>query len=179
MSPGINLSDEPEKYHSAGATASDERRKLCGYHFLPVKRWLAMRQCPTGPLIGKETFHPGMTSRCKDAVLRMPFLVVESDVLTKPEMCAVLSWCRQSMKLRAIIDTAGKSLHGWFDRPAQSVVDELETILCGYGKIIPQTGLREIPGFKCDKSVFTPSQPVRLAGARRGTKIQSLIYLDL
>ena len=65
--------------------------------------------------------------------------------------------------LHCIIDTAGKSLHGWFDAPRNKL---LENRL--------KAGLEE---FGCDPKVFTYSQPVRVPGAYREGKMQRLIWL--
>lgn len=47
-------------------------------------------------------------------VLYKRHLIVESDTLAKGETYAVFRWCHQFMPLHAIVDTAGKLLHGWF-----------------------------------------------------------------
>jgi hypothetical protein len=91
------------------------------------------------------------------------FLVVESDTLSKAEIAAVFGWCRQFLSLRGIVDTGGKSLHGWFDYPTTAQLHELRGIL---------------PRLGCDPALFKPSQPCRLPGARRGERVQSLLYLD-
>ena len=67
------------------------------------------------------------------------------------------------LKLCAIVDTAGKSLHAWFEYPTEDTVNELRIVL-------PELG--------CDPKLFTPSQPVRLPGAERDGKMQRLVYLD-
>jgi hypothetical protein len=67
------------------------------------------------------------------------------------------------LELVAIVDTAGKSLHGWFRYPEHEfVVDDLKLVL---------------PALQCDPKLFTPSQPVRLPGALRDGKYQKLVYL--
>ena len=64
----------------------------------------------------------------------------------------------------AVVDTAGKSLHGWFDfTDCEPVLDELRLVL---------------PALKCDPKLFTASQPVRLPGAERDGKMQRLVYLS-
>jgi len=67
------------------------------------------------------------------------------------------------LNLRAIVDTAGKSLHGWFDYPADEIVADLKLVL-------PQLG--------CDPKLFTASQPVRLPGAVRNANYQRLVWLQ-
>jgi hypothetical protein len=133
-------------------------------NFRPVSEWLAQQTAP-GQFTCPSLFKTGVFSRRKDNVISTPFLVVESDSLTKPEICAVFSWLRQFLKLRAIVDTAGKSLHGWFDYPLSPAMEgELKIIL---------------PPLGCDPAMFKPSQPCRLPGAARVNKIQALIFLDM
>ena len=69
---------------------------------------------------------------------------------------------RLHFTLHAIIDTAGKSLHGWFDIPKYKL---WETRL--------KAGLQ---AFGCDPKLFTYSQPVRVPGAWRDGKLQKLIW---
>jgi hypothetical protein len=110
-------------------------------------------------------FKTGAFSRCNENVLHRPFLVVESDLLTKTEVGAVFAWMtQQCLRLRAIVDTAGKSLHGWFEFPDEPSLKELQIIL---------------PAFKCDPALFKPSQPCRLPGALRDGNYQKLLYIDL
>ena len=132
-------------------------------NFRQVADWLTGPAAPA-PLICPNSFKPGVNSRCNENIVRSRFLVIESDVLSKPQIAAVFTWCRQFLRLRAIVDTAGKSLHGWFDYPTAGQLTELKAIL---------------PKFGCDPALFTPSQPCRLPGARRGSKIQALMFLDL
>jgi len=132
-------------------------------NFRRVADWLVEPRVP-GPLICPNPFKTGVHSRSNENVLDLRFLVIESDTLTKPQIATVFAWMRQFLRLRAIVDTAGKSLHGWFGYPTSAQLHELKNIL-------PQLG--------CDPALFKPSQPVRLPGARRGQKTQSLLYLDL
>jgi len=133
-------------------------------HFQTAKTWL-----PGSDVVGQLTcpaaFKVNSFSRSNENVLQRRFLVVESDVLSKNEIGAVFKWLKDSvgLRLRAIVDTAGKSLHGWFDYPKKSVVEELEIIL-------PQLG--------CDKGLFRASQPCRIPGALRDGHYQTLLYLD-
>jgi hypothetical protein len=94
------------------------------------------------------------------------FLILESDTLTKPEMLAAIQWCRQSMRLRAIVDTAGKSLHAWFDMPDDETLEQLRVIL---------------PAWGFDPALFKPSQPCRFPGVQRpdkGNVWQRLLWID-
>ena len=121
---------------------------------------------PTAP--GQFTcpgvFKCGIHSRSNHNVLLRRYLVVESDVLTKDQIGGVFSWCQQFMRLRAVVDTAGKSLHGWFAAPGAEAEKELKAIL-------PELG--------CDPSLFKVAQPCRRPGAARDGKTQALLYLDL
>lgn len=143
--------------------ADDRRKRECARHFRPVSEWLKESQAPgqfTCPSVFKSSVH----SRSNENVAGTPFLVVESDILHKEQLGAVFYWAAQFLRLRAIVDTGGKSLHGWFDRPTPEAERELKTIL-------PELG--------CDPALFKPSQPCRLPGAKRGDKVQSLLYLDI
>ena len=108
--------------------------------------------------------HQATFSRSNDNVLHRRFLVVESDVLSKDQVGAIFGFLRNDvgMPLRAIVDTGGKSLHGWFDFPKRTVFEELQIVL-------PQLG--------CDPGLFKPSQPCRLPGVRRGDQYQRLIWI--
>ena len=124
--------------------------------------WLAVKICP-GKFTCPSIFTNGAHSRSNANVVRRAYLVVESDLLSKAEVGAVFSWIRQFLTLRAIVDTAGKSLHGWFDFPDKDVEDELRVIL---------------PALGCDAALFKASQPCRLPGGLRDGRFQRLLFLD-
>jgi hypothetical protein len=133
-------------------------------HFRPVADWYQI-----GPVMGNYTcgsaFKPGTYSRSNENIEGQRFLVVESDTLTKDEMGAVFAFMNRRLRynLHAIIDTAGKSLHGWFDAPANRVMeDRLKAGLTAFG---------------CDPRLFTYSQPVRVPGAFRDGKLQRIVWL--
>lgn len=133
-------------------------------NFKPAEEWLQAGHL-SGQLTCPAAFRTGSISRSNDNVLHRRFLVVESDVLSKDEVGAVFRWLRDEvgLNLRAVVDTAGKSLHGWFDYPKKAVLDQLAIIL-------PQLG--------CDPGLFRASQPCRMPGALRDGKYQKLVYLD-
>ncbi|MDB6035216.1 MAG: hypothetical protein JWM16_5554 [Verrucomicrobiales bacterium] len=135
-------------------------------HFRTVEQWLTQPPPEHWELTCPATFKPGSFSRCDENVLEKRFLVMESDDLNRDQICSVFQWCRKFMRLRAIVNTAGKSLHGWFDKPSPETVEELRSIL---------------PGLQCDKSLLALSQPCRIPGAWRADKKarQRLVYLDL
>lgn len=131
-------------------------------NFLTVREW--KEKGPKGNFTCPSTFKPGTFSRCNEDVLSRKFLVIESDIFSQKDICAVFNFCRKFMKLRAVVNTGGKSLHGWFDFPSVQVFDVLKQMF---------------PSLGCDKALFTSSQPVRMPGVMRGKKIQSLLYLNL
>ena len=148
---------------SCNEEADAARKSYCQTHFRPASAWL-QEACAPGQFTCPSVFQAGVHSRSNANVAGRPFLVVESDVLVKEEMVAVFWWMRQFLRLRAVVDTGGKSLHGWFAFPAIGLLEELQCIL---------------PSFGCDKALFKASQPCRLPGAKRGEKMQTLLWLDL
>ena len=134
-------------------------------HFRPISEWSRI-----GPAMGNYTcgssFKPGVHQRSNENLNGHRFLVLESDTLSRDEVGAIFSYVGRRLKLtlRAIVDTAGKSLHGWFDAPR---TPEMQAHL--------KVGL---PILGCDPKVFTFSQPVRLPGAFRDGRLQRLIWLQ-
>jgi hypothetical protein len=133
-------------------------------HFRSVADWYQI-----GPVMGNYTcgssFRPGCYSRSNENLNGHRFMVIESDTLARDEVGAVFAYlrCRLRYELHCIVDTAGKSLHAWFDAPPNKV---LENRL--------KAGLEV---FGCDPKVFTYSQAVRVPGAWREGKLQRLIWL--
>ena len=133
-------------------------------HFRPIADWYQI-----GPAMGNYTcgasFKPGSFSRCIENLNGQRFLVIESDTLAKDDVGAVFSYLRRRLhyRLHCIIDTAGKSLHAWFEAPRNRVLENrLKAGLIVFG---------------CDPKVFTYSQPVRVPGAWREGKLQRLVWL--
>jgi hypothetical protein len=133
-------------------------------HFRTVAEWYQI-----GPVMGNFTcgssFKAGSFRRSNENLNGHRFLVVESDSLSKDEVGAVFAylWRRLRYELHCIVDTGGKSLHGWFDAPRNKVLEErLKAGLVVFG---------------CDPKVFTYSQPVRVPGAWREGRLQRLIWL--
>jgi hypothetical protein len=133
-------------------------------HFRTVGEWYQI-----GPVMGNYTcgsaFRRGTFSRSNESIEGQRFMVVESDTLSRDEVGAVFSYLRRRLRypLHCIVDTAGKSLHAWFDSPPSKL---LESRL--------KAGLEV---FGCDPKVFTYSQPVRVPGAWRDRKLQRLVWL--
>ena len=134
------------------------------WRFRKTIEWLGEHECP-GQFIAPSTFKVGTYSRREANVVRPKFLVVESDTLGRDEVGAVFRWLnvRVGLRLRAIVDTAGKSLHGWFDYPDGRVFTRLEQWL---------------PLFGCDPAMFNPAQPCRLPGALRDGRYQKLVFIQ-
>lgn len=84
--------------------------------FRPCKEWLKCTSCP-GPHISLGFFKTGSTSRNKESIVWQRFIVAESDSLSKGQFGNIINYVQHHLKLRAIVDTGGKSLHAWFDEP--------------------------------------------------------------
>ena len=131
-------------------------------NFKTVSEWVKREYAPH-TFVCPATFKNTSCSRSNDNVVERRFVIVESDLLTRDEVGAVFRYLIEcGMKLVAVVDTAGKSLHGWFEYPGDEALDELRLLL---------------PALKCDPKMLTASQPARLPGAMRGEKRQKLIFL--
>ena len=133
-------------------------------HFRPMADWYQI-----GPVMGNFTcgssFKPGSFQRSNANCNGTRFMVVESDTLAKDEVGAIFAYLnlRLHFNLHAIIDTAGKSLHGWLDAPRDKRIEaRLKAVLTVFG---------------CDPKLFTYSQPVRVPGAYRDGKLQRIVWL--
>lgn len=133
-------------------------------HFRPMADWYQI-----GPAMGNFTcgssFKPGSFQRSNANCNGTRFMVVESDTLAKDEVGAIFAYLNRRLhfNLHAIIDTAGKSLHGWLDAPRdQRIEARLKAVLTVFG---------------CDPKLFTYSQPVRVPGAYRDGKLQRIVWL--
>lgn len=139
------------------------------YHarnFRPVREWIASEKLPPAPRVSTCTFQPGSISRCQERVARRRFLVVESDDLDLPAQGAVARWLIQKgLRLRAVVDSRGRSLHAWFDLPGKRDLEQLAI---------------QLPALGIDRSFLNPVQPYRLPGWRRPDNglCPRLLYLD-
>jgi hypothetical protein len=142
----------------------DSGSEAAACHFQTVEEWLQ-----TGPVMGNLTcpsvFRPGCTSRADAEAIERRYLVVESDTLSKDEVGAVFRWMWRELRmpLHCIVDTAGKSLHGWFSVPPPEKEPSLKVALGELG---------------CDVKLFNRTQPVRLPGAWRDQKLQTLVWFQ-
>ena len=132
-------------------------------NFRTVTDWLKCEWAPH-PFICPATFKKNSSSRSNEKVLERRFVVVESDELTGDEVGPVFRYLVDGgLRLVAVVDTAGKSLHGWFEYPGDEMMEALRLLL---------------PALKCDPKMLTASQPARLPSAVRGEKRQRLVYLE-
>jgi hypothetical protein len=148
---------------SANDKQDPEWKAFCRTRFRTAAEWLKEASAP-GLLTCPSVFKVGVHSRSNENVVVRRYLVVESDTLDRNQVSAVFHWIEQFCRLRAIVDTAGKSLHGWFESPDTTALEQLKIIL---------------PAVGCDDAMFKVSQPCRLPGGSRDGRIQSLLYLDL
>ena len=133
-------------------------------HFRPIADWYQIGPCMGNYRCG-ASFKPQSFRRCNENLNGQRFLVIESDTLAKDDVGAVFAYLQRRLRYRlhCIIDTAGKSLHAWFDAPRTKVSENrLKAGLVAFG---------------CDPKVFTYSQPVRVPGAWRDGKLQRLVWL--
>ena len=107
---------------------------------------------------GKRSEH------CLEQFLVRRFTVIEFDAeRDKDVQASILLWLARQWPLRLVVDSAGKSLHGWFEAPRSRVAEQRL-----------KAGLEV---FGCDPRVFAYSQPVRVPGAFRDGRLQRLIWL--
>lgn len=125
-------------------------------------QWVDMRK-PSGQFISHCTFVPGADGRKNEFAETIKYLVVESDELSKTDQKARLAWLQQwaGWDLRLVVDTAGKSLHGWFAWPRHLSNAQIKALLLA---------------LKCDVRLMTASQPCRVAGAMRNGNMQHIIW---
>ncbi len=129
--------------------------------FRRALEWIEQAELP-GPRICPSSFKAGLLARSNESVLARRFIVVEHDQLSIAQQSAALRWLWKEcgLKLRAIVFTGGKSLHGWFECPSPMQLEELQIILCGFKR--PGEGL--IGGMGFDPATFVPSQTYRVPG---------------
>lgn len=144
---------------------------------LIMRRYSDTGQLPLGQFTCPSVFGTGEFNRRNEAVIRKPYLVLEGDSVgmekcetaedraqNKRNCAAVMNWLDKTgaLKLRMVVDSGNRSLHGWFDYPKESVLAELKVVL---------------PALGFDRATLKPSQPVRMPGQTRdnGNK-QKIIY---
>jgi hypothetical protein len=146
-------------------SGSDKHRA----NFRTVREWKEF-DLPVGNFTCPSIFKEGSFSRSNANVLVRPYLAIESDVLTRDQMCSVAKWINESKvddkvsdSLKMIVDTGGKSLHCWIEFPTNEIwLNNLKIFL---------------PIFGCDPALFKPSQPVRIPGAVRDGRLQVIVWM--
>ncbi len=152
-----------DEVHFSGEWKDGQEFSHC---FQTVHYWLFRKQVP-GVFICPAVLVERANRRSNDNVVHRPFIVVESDTLNRDEVGAVFKWLiSRGLRLRFVVDTSNRSLHGWFEAPDPEELECLKSIL-------PELGI--------DKKVLNMTQPVRLPGAinPKTNKHQRLIYCDL
>ncbi|MEA3207676.1 MAG: primase [Chthoniobacter sp.] len=137
--------------------------------FRPASEWLKESAMP-GPRICPCAMKAGAMARSDGSVRARRFMVIEHDRLELAGQAAVLRWLMEAggLKLRAVVFTGSKSLHGWFECPVAAELDEVKTVLSGVEGMAPrkagESQVRANPGLGYDPQSFIPSQPFRLPG---------------
>lgn len=115
----------------------------------------------------RQDLEAGRIEETKARALLQRYELTEDDRQRNREAClAVIRWITEECRLtlRAVVDAGNKSVHGWYDRPEESWIEEMATLAGGLG---------------LDPATFRPSQPVRLPGWKRETgRHQRLLYLN-
>ena len=121
------------------------------------------------PLSGKkaETRSGSMSYRCDAAVSAHRYCLVEFDGI--PIEDQALFWLHARLPVAAIIDSGGKSLHGWIrlDCPDSQTWDR--EIRPFYDNVVVPLG--------ADRACKNPARMSRTPGVLRGDRYQRLLYL--
>lgn len=135
---------KPDDILWLGDDRRDSGKPKHAANFKNCREWLKLDILPQR--IAAGTFHPGSISRGKESVKTAPFIIIESDDLighkpSTPEdrernkalSSALIGYAQDKLglKLRAVIDTGGKSLHAWFDRPSERELNALRKMAAG------------------------------------------------
>lgn len=141
-------------------------------NFRPVARWREAR-APMRPFTCPNPFKPGVCARSRDNLAEKKHMVVECDALhpdpakNRDLSGAVFKYvlaARPELRLRAVVDSGNKSLHGWFT----------------YTPEAHEWAVAVLPAVGVDAATLRLAQPVRCPGwFRRETgRLQSLLYLN-
>ncbi len=108
-----------------------------------------------------------MSTRCLANTGPRRFLVIESDSLPRADWIRVLSHLHRFIPLALAVDTAGKSVHGWFN------VESL-------GEVAARAFFAYAVHLGADPSTWTRCQFVRMPGGSRptldGQRRQAILY---
>ena len=132
----INMLFDPEELVCCGSV----RRFMA----LPAKEWLNITDIGDQIVPNPSRVNVGInmngnpSQHCRDATGRRKYIVVESDdeSLSFDEKASVIRYLRDEAraKLKMVVHTGGKSLHGWFKATGDSHIDwEFMRIACLLG----------------------------------------------
>lgn len=151
----INMLFDPDELVCCGSVMK--------FRTLPAKEWLSVGNVgdqivPNPSRVKVGTNLKGNPSQhCRDATGRRKYIVVESDdeSLSFDEKASVLRYLRDEAgaKLKMVVHTGGKSLHGWFKSTGDSHIDwEFMRLACLLG---------------ADRRMWLPEQLARTPNAVR------------
>jgi hypothetical protein len=126
------------------------------------------------PLTGKygKTQQGIPSMRCESCIASFRFITVESDMLSRPEQVAF--WATIPLPVVALIDSGGKSIHGWVRVHGIDTLNEWNHVVRKkfYGGVLRQLGM--------DCACSNAGRLSRLPGHFRGEKnrFQRLLYLN-
>lgn len=124
-------------------------------------------------------------SRSLTEVAAPRFLVVEHDKVPLDAQGALLRWLREKvgLRLRAIVFTGGKSLHGWFDYPLAAHVPRLRVMLSGVQveRVTEGKATRQYEGgMGFDAAIWNHVQPWKVPGHPhpKTGNVASLLWIE-
>lgn len=138
-------------------------------HLKTPAEWKALK-APQHPFTCGASFKPGAYSRSLESMDRPVFTIIECDGLHKDPKTnmdlsgSVLRFVRETIgwKLRCVVSSGNKSIHGWFDYPG----DEEHA-----------KALVSFDGLGVDLKTLRPTQPVRSPGFSREGRDQELLWI--
>ena len=141
-------------------------------NFASTETW-ARRWRNVGPFICPNPFNSDATDRSIKTLSDKRYFVIEGDDchpdkdINRDRCGAIFKYAmavKSELKLRAVVDSGNKSLHGWFDYP---------------GDEIYQWCLEVLPAMGADPATMRLAQPVRLPGVIRDNgKEQRLLWIS-
>jgi hypothetical protein len=129
----------------------------------PGRDWVSTRE----GVSFRPAAWPESPKRALACVARWPYMIVESDKLTKGQFVNILLYLMLAgLKLRAVTDTGNKSLHAIFERPEMPKVAERQNV---FGHVDSTNGV--------DGYMFVKSTGVRF-GDLKQKEMKRLLALD-
>jgi len=141
--------------------------------FKTCREWLKQETLP--PRIAAGVFKKSSYSRSGKNVIRAPFIVLESDdlighepktekerAMNRAKSYALIGYAQAEwgLTLRAVIDTGGKSLHAWLDKPPPDELQALEHLGKILGSMSTRSSIATSPRSGCHTvSMKKPTTP--------------------